>query len=376
MTPGPVLVPPTIMDAVALPIIHHRTNVFENDLAYVFNNLPKIFGTKERAYILTATGSGAMEAALTNTLSPGDTILSIVCGKFGERFVEIAKAFNINVIEHNVEWGKSFVVSDIVELLKKHPEIKAITCQACETSTGAMNPVKELGNYVANTSTLLIVDGITAVAATDLHMDDWKLDVVVGGSQKGFMLPTGISFIAFSKKAEGFFGSSKIPKFYFNILQEKKANEQNQTFFSSPVTHIRALKVAIEIILRMGPTGFQDRHSLIAEAVRAAGKAIGLGILAEHPATTVTAFKVPDKISGENIQKIMEDKHRITIAGGQDHLKGKIIRIGHMGAIEKEHLILTFEKLALTLTELGMKVDASQATKILQEKLKDLKPLT
>lgn len=376
MTPGPVLVPQKVMDVLSTPIIHHRTDAFENDLAYVLKNLPKIFKTHERAYLLTSTGSGAMEASMTNTLSPGDTILSIIGGKFGERFAEIAKAYNLNVIEHHVEWGKSFIVSEIEKILRQHPEIKAITCQACETSTGAMNPVKELGKIVTNTKTILIVDGITALAATDLDMDGWNLDVVVGGSQKAFMLPTGLSFIAFSKKAAALFESSKIPKFYFDIRNEKKANEKNQTFFSSPVTHIRALKTAIEMIFEIGSNEFQKRHHIIADAVRAAGKNIGLETLAENPAVTVTAFKLPENISGELVQKIMEDKHRITIAGGQDHLKGKIIRIGHMGAIEKEHLVLTFKKLALTLNELGMKVDVNKALDVLNEKLKDLKPLT
>lgn len=376
MTPGPVLVPRAIMDAISLPIIHHRTEAFEADLAFVLENLPKVFKTKERAYVLTSTGSGAMEAGLINTLSPNDTILSIVGGKFGERFVEIAKAFNIKVIEHHVKWGKSFIVSDIEKLLTEHPEIKAITCQACETSTGAMNPVKELGALVAKTKAILIVDAITALGATDIAMDAWNLDVVVGGSQKAFMLPTGLSFIAFSKKAAGLFDSAKTPRFYFDIRNEKKANEKNQTFFSSPVTHIRALKTAIEIMSQGGHEEFQKRHLQIAEAVRDAGRALGLKVLADVPAATVTAFLLPDNISGETVQKIMEDEHRITIAGGQDRLKGKIIRLGHMGAIEKEHLILTFEKLALTLNELGMKVEATQALDALNSKLKDLKPLT
>ncbi|MES2768735.1 MAG: alanine--glyoxylate aminotransferase family protein [Bdellovibrionota bacterium] len=375
MTPGPVLVPKAIMEAIALPIIHHRTEAFEKDLGWVLENLPKIFKTKERAYIHNSTGSGAMESALVNTVSPGETVLSIVCGKFGERFGEIAKSYGMNVITHNVEWGKSFKTSDIEKLLQQHPEIKAITCQACETSTAVLNPIQELGKVVAKTNAILIVDAITALGATNLDMDAWNLDVVVGGSQKAFMLPTGIAFIAFSKKAWARVETSKSPRYYWDIRLEKKANEKNQTYFSSPVTHIRALKTALEIIFKVGANQFIERHLMIAEALRQAGTAMGLQVYAENPSSTVTAFKLPDNINGEKVQKIMEDKHRITIAGGQDHLKGKIIRIGHMGAIEKEHMVLTLEKLALTLKELGMNIDSGKATAILNEKLKHLKPL-
>jgi aspartate aminotransferase-like enzyme len=375
MTPGPVLVPQSIMETVALPIIHHRTEAFEKDLAWVLENLPKIFKTKERAYIHTSTGSGAMESALVNTLSPKEKLLCIVGGKFGERFAEIATSFGMNPIVHNVEWGKSFQVSDIEKILEEHPDIKAVTCQACETSTGALNPIQELGKVIKNTNAILIVDAITALGATNLDMDAWNLDVVIGGSQKAFMLPTGLSFISFSKKAWSRVETSKSPRYYWDIRKEFKANEKNQTYFSSPVTHIRALKTALEIIFKIGANEFIERHLMIAAALRDSGKALGLECYAEHPSSTVTAFKLPENINGEKVQKIMEDKHRITIAGGQDHLKGKIIRIGHMGAIEKTHMQLTIEKLSLTLEELGMKTDKENALKVLNDKLKHLKPL-
>lgn len=375
MTPGPVLVPQSIMEAVALPIIHHRTEAFEKDLAWVLNNLPKIFNTKERAYIHTSTGSGAMESAIVNTLSPNEKVLCIVGGKFGERFGEIAKSYGMNPIIHEVKWGKSFNPSEIEKILSNDPDIKAVTCQACETSTGALNPLRELGKIVHKTNAILIVDAITALGATNLDMDDWNLDVVIGGSQKAFMLPTGLSFIAFSKKAWARVETSKSPRYYWDIRKEFKANEKNQTFFSSPVTHIRALKTALEIIFKVGPNEFIERHLMIAAALRESGKALGLECFAENPSSTVTAFTLPENINGEKVQKIMEDKHRITIAGGQDHLKGKIIRIGHMGAIEKSHILITIEKLALTLEELGMKTNRVSALNVINEKLKHLKPL-
>ena len=375
MTPGPVLVPNDIMETVALPIIHHRTEAFESDLKFVLETLPKIFKTKEKAFILNATGSGAMECAVVNTLSPQDKVLCLDTGKFGERWSEICKVYGLNVITHKVTWGEAFKVSDVETIFKEHTDIKAVFCQACETSTGVLNPVHELGDFIKTTQALLIVDGITALGATHLNMDMWGLDVVVGGSQKAFMLPTGLAMIAFSKKAWEASKNSKLPKFYFDIAREKKANEKFQTFFSSPVTNIRALKTALEIITKTGIENFIERHEIIAQGVRASGQALGLKVFAKKPSPTVTAFELPAGINGEEVQKIVEEKHRITVAGGQDHLKGKVIRVGHMGGIEKDHVFMTLKALAETLTELGFKTSPEKAIEIAQIQLKNLKPL-
>lgn len=376
MTPGPVHVPEAIMQSFSAPIIHHRTESFESDLKIVLEKLPLIFKTKQPVFIQTSTGSGAMESAIVNTLSPGDTVLSVVCGKFGERWTEISKAYGLNPIVYTVEWGKSFEVSRIKTYLDENPQIKAVLCQGCETSTGALNPLHELGELVSKyPATITIVDGITSLGATHLQMDAWKLDVVLGGSQKAFMLPTGLSMISFSEKAWGFIQKSKLPKYYWDIQREKKANEKHQTFFSSPVSLIRALKTSIDIILKVGVDPFIQRHEQIAQAFREGGKHLGLEVFAQNPSPTVTAFKLPDSINGEKVQFIMENKYCVTIAGGQEHLKGKIIRIGHMGAIDPEHVTSTLEKLSLTLTELGHKNNPEVAVKTAQALLKDLKPL-
>jgi aspartate aminotransferase-like enzyme len=378
MTPGPVSVPDEIMDAIGAPIIHHRTEAFEKDLHFVLQRLPDIFKTAESAFILNSTGSGAMEAAVVNTLSPGDKVLCIVGGKFGERWAEICKTYELKVLSYNVPWGEAFKVEEVQRLLKENDQIKAVFCQACETSTGVLNPVQALGALLRTHPAILVVDAITALGATPLAMDEWGLDVVVGGSQKAFMLPTGLSMIAFSKKAWEMVKKSKISKYYFDIQKEKKANEKSQTYFSSPVTHIRALKVALEIILKTGVDEFIIRHETIAAALRESGQALGLKVYAQSPSPTVTAFLLPEGINGEEVQKIMEHKHHISVAGGQEQLKGKIIRIGHMGAIEKEHILATLKALSLTLQELGFQGEKNslpRALEIAQIKLKNLKPL-
>ncbi len=372
MTPGPVLVPDDIMEVFGRPIIHHRTEGFEIDLKYVLEKLPQVFKTKQQAFLHTSTGSGAMESAIVNTLSPDDTILTIVNGKFGERWTEMSKAFGLKVIEYNVEWGKSFEIQKVKDYFSKHPEIKAVACQACETSTGALNPIHELCTFVSQTQAITIVDAITALGATRLDMDAWNIDVVLGGSQKAFMLPTGLSMISFSEKAWRFIETSKLPKYYWDIRKEKKTNQKNQTYFSSPVSIIRALKTSLDIILEVGVDAFVERHELIAHAVREYGKDLGLEVFAQTPSPTITAFKLPPNINGEKVQFIMEHTHGITIGGGQEHLKGKIIRIGHMGAIERDHIMLTFEKLQNTLAELGHQKQNVNHNWNLIEKLKPL----
>ncbi len=375
MTPGPVPVPDVIMQTVAEPIIHHRTDAFKDDFKSILKKLPQIFKTSEAAFVLTSTGSGAMEAALINTLSPGDKMICIVNGKFGERWVEIARAFHFQPIVLNVKWGKAFDIQSIENLLLKNPDAKAIACQAVETSTAVLNPVRELGEFLKSKSPILIVDAITALGATPLAMDDWGLDVVIGGAQKAFMLPTGISMLSFSKKAWKFVQTSTSPKYYFDIQNEKKANDKGQTFFSSPVTLLRALKTSLDFILDYGLDNFTQRHEVIAEAFRESGRALGLEVFSQSPAPTVTAFLLPHGIHSEEVQKIMEEQFYITVAGGQDALKDKIIRIGHMGAIEKEHILKTIHALSKTLELLGHKNNPSQAIEIANLKLKNLKPL-
>lgn len=353
MTPGPVLIPEKVRITYGAPAIHHRTPLFEKDLRFVLDSLPKIFQTQQPAYIHTSTGTGGMESALVNTLSPGDTVLVLEIGKFGQRWTEIAQALGLSPIVLASEWGHPANLEEVQKALDQNPNIQAVLCQACETSTGVLNPIQELGKIVSQTNAILIVDAIAALGATDLPMDEWNLDIIIGGSQKALMLPTGLSVLSFSQKARDRFSKSQLPKFYWSIEREHKANLKNQTFCSSPVSLIWALKASLEIILEMGLPSYIKRHEIIGKAIRSYGNSLGLHVLAQTPSPTATAFLLPDSISGDRLQSIMAEKYGITIAGGQDHLKGKIIRMGHMGDLKKEDIHSVFYKLSQALNELG-----------------------
>lgn len=338
LAPGPVQLHPRVLEALSQPMIHHRTPLFDHLLKEVLQGLKNIFQTEQDCFILTSTGSGGMETLLINTLAPGDKVIGVDSGKFGERWGEMAKVYGANLVTHKVAWGKAVRANDLRELLKSHPDCKILLCQACETSTAVVHPIQEIGEMLKKEfpEVLFLVDGITALGAFPLMMDQWNIDGLVGGSQKAFMLPTGLSLISFSKKAWEKIESNPQPRFYFDIRKEKKANQSGETFFSSNVTLIRALHVVLDIIQKQGFKNFlQDIHAR-AERCREMGKRLGLRLYAEAPSDSVTAFLVPDGVDGQKVRSRLEEKHKITIMGGQDQAKGKIIRIGHMGYIRPE----------------------------------------
>lgn len=339
LAPGPVNLHPKVREALALPMIHHRTPEFDQILARVLKRLKSVFQTEQDCFLLSSTGSGGMEALLVNTLAPGDKVIGIDSGKFGERWCEMAKVFGAELITHKVPWGKAVNPADIAELLKKNPDTKIVMTQACETSTGVKHPIEALGKIVSQyPECLFLVDGITALGAFPLPMDQWQIDGLVGGSQKAFMLPTGLSLFSFSKKAWTKIEKNPQPRFYFDVRKEKKANASGETFFSSNVTLIRALDVVLELIEQTGLEGLFAEIAERARWTREMGKDLGFAVYAEAPAESVTALQVPAGIDGQKIRALLESKFNITIMGGQDQAKGKIIRIGHMGYIQKKDL--------------------------------------
>ncbi len=334
LTPGPVQLHPRILETLALPMIHHRTPQFDKTLKECLKKLPLIFKTKEPAYILSSTGSGGMECLLVNTLTAGDKVLGIDSGKFGERWCEMARIYGADLAIIKTNWGDSVKVSEVAHHLQKNPDTKIVLTQACETSTGVLHPIRELGELIHQyPNTLFLVDGITALGALPLPMDEWFIDGLVGGSQKAFMLPTGLSFVSFSQKAWTVIENNKTPKFYFDIRREKKANQQGETFFSSNVTLIRALEVALDIILEKGFENHLQEISRRAIFTRHFSKDLGLRVYSQSPSNSITALVTPGEIDGQLLRQRLEEKHHITIMGGQDQAKGKIIRIGHMGYI-------------------------------------------
>lgn len=353
LAPGPVNLHPAVQRALSLPMIHHRTPEFDEILARVLKKMRAVFHTEQPVFLLSSTGSGGMEALLVNTLSPGDRVLAINSGKFGERWAEMARGFGMQVDELHVEWGHAVKVGDVAQMLKDGGNYRAVLCQACETSTGVAHPVRELGEIIHSyPETLFLVDGIAALGAYPLPMDQWFIDGLVGGSQKAFMLPAGMSFVSFSQKAWKFVESAKCPRYYFDVRREKKANEKGETFFSSNVTIIRALDVVLNLIDEKG----WDKHFLEiskrAQFIRYFAPKLGLINYSLAPSNSLTALSTPPVIDSQKARLMLEEKFKITVMGGQDQAKGKILRIGHMGHVTQEQMIRLMMCLGEVLAEL------------------------
>ncbi|MCX5694006.1 MAG: alanine--glyoxylate aminotransferase family protein, partial [Candidatus Omnitrophica bacterium] len=317
LTPGPTPLPPQISLAMARPIIHHRTPQFQEILKEASIGLKWAFQTANDVFIISSSGTGAMEAAVINLLSGGDTALVIQGGKFGERWTEIAKAYGINVEVLDVEWGKAVSPAEIGKRLKTNPQIKAVFSTLCETSTGVDNDIQAIAAVVKETPAVLVVDAISGLGAVDLKTDAWGVDVVVSGSQKGFMLPPGLGFICLSAKAWKLVESSKSSRYYLDLRKAKKALDKNDTPFTSSITLIIALNEALKIMQQDGLENIFKRHKIMADATRAALKALGLELFAPTAASDgVTAAKVPAGIDGEKLVKTMRDTYGVTIAGG------------------------------------------------------------
>lgn len=350
LAPGPVNIHPEVRKALALPMIHHRTPEFDKILKKVLTQIKTVFQTQEDVYLLTSTGSGGMETLLVNTLSPGDKVIAIVSGKFGERWADMATTFGAQVLTISVPWGEAVKVSDVEALLQKNPDTRAVLCQACETSTAVAHPIEELAKVIQKYSdTLFLVDAITALGAYPLPMDAWGIDGIVAGSQKAFMLPTGLTLLSFSKKAWKFIPDARCPRYYFDIRKEKKANSNGETFYSSNVALIRALDVVLSLISQNGLEKLFHENHRRAEFTRNFALKLGFTLYAQSPSDSVTALTVPPQMDGQKIRLHLEEIHNITIMGGQDQAKGKIIRVGHMGYIQDHELIRLIECLGLTL---------------------------
>ena len=368
LTPGPTPIPPEVALKEALPILHHRTSEFAAIYKDVAEGLKYVFHTKNEVYMLAGSGTGAMEMAVVNLLSPGDEVIVASCGNFGDRWKKIAETYGVKVISASVEWGKVVRPAEIEKALKANPNVKAVFTTFTETSTGVVNDIKAIGEIVAKTPAVLVVDSISGLAGQEFKTDEWKVDVNVCGSQKGFMLAPGLAFISMSDKAWKLAESSKIPKFYFDIKKYKKSYATNETPFTPPVTLIVALQEALRLIKQKGIENMWNDYKLLAKAARAGMKALGLELFGEVPCEVVTSALVPEAIGGK-IVKTLREKYGVSIAGGQGDLKGKIIRFAHMGYIGKADLLVGFACLEMVLAELGVKVEKGKAVAAAEEAL-------
>jgi aspartate aminotransferase-like enzyme len=359
LTPGPTAIPENVLAGFARPIVHHRTPVFQAVFEEVKNDLKWLFQTKQDVLILTATGTGAMEASISNVFKKGDKVITVNCGKFGERWTEIAKAYGLKPVEIKRPSGDSIEPKDLEEVVRANPDARGIFFQASETSTGARMPTQEICKIARAANMLSVCDAITALGVFNLPMDEWGIDILITGSQKALMIPPGLAFVALSDRAWKASEQGDLPRFYFNFAKERKALATQQTAWTPAISLIQGLQDTLKMLREEGLDGVFKRHDLMARATRNAVAALGLEILAKKaPSDAVTAVLVPSAVKdGKQILKTMREKYGVTIIGGQDELEGKIFRLAHIGYCDKFDIVTAIASLELTLNDLGYKVE-------------------
>jgi aspartate aminotransferase-like enzyme len=373
-TPGPCAVPEEVLLEMARPFEHHRTDWFKGYMKQCREKLREVLQTKNEVLIVSASGTAAAEGAIIGCNPPGSKLLTIEGGKFGQRWGEIARQFGIDVIRHEIEWGTPPTPEIVAGYIKKDPAITAVMLVHSETSTATLCDLQAIGKVTNDAGKLLLADCITSAGCLPLKPDDWHVDVVVTGAQKALMIPPGLGFVALSNRAWSVVENNKSQHaYYLNLVKARKSAEKNDTPFTPAHVLIRGLNKALDILLEEGIENVWKRIAAMAAATRAAGQAIGLQVFSRRPSDSVTAFNAPDGISVKDIRGQLEARYGIQSAGGQEHLKGKIFRIGHMGWVDDMDTVLVIAALEQVLYKLGHKFDlgagVTAAQKVLAERL-------
>lgn len=372
-TPGPTKVPGAVLSAVGKQVLHHRTPEFSEKVRHVQDELGRLLQTHNDTLLFTCSGTGMMEAAVANLLSRGDKAIVVNNGVFGERWVNICKAYGVEAIDVTVEWGKSISPDELMSVAAAHPDAKAVFIIHSETSTGALNDIKALAAVLKDHPAAIVVDATSSVGCHEIRMDEWGIDVVIAGTQKALMTPPGLSFVALNGKAWALVSNSDLPAFYFDFTTTwKRLQRKGQTPFTTGVSLVCGLEVALEMMEREGWDNVYSRHETMGEATRAAVKALGFGILPEYPVNGVTVITCPEGIDANRIVRVMDDEFGVRVAGGQAHLSGKVFRIGHMGGIRERDLAMVIGALERATVIVGHKSEPGVGLTALQQVL--LKP--
>jgi aspartate aminotransferase-like enzyme len=367
LSPGPTPIPNEVALAMSETMIHHRTPQFNKVFEQARVGLKKLFGTKNDVLMLASSGTGAMEASVANLFSPGDKVLVINGGKFGERWLNISNAYGLNPVEMKVQWGQAVKVADVEKQLKAHSDIQGVMIQASETSTTVFHPVKEIAKLTKN-GPLFLVDGVTAVGVVPLSMDEWGIDVLVTGSQKALMLPPGLGFIALSDRAWEKTKKAKLPRFYFDLNLERKNQQKGSGAFTPAVSLIFGVRASMNMLEREGLDQVYARHLRLCRATRAAATALGLKLLApDSPSPAATGIYLPSGIDADQVLDYLRDKMNVTLAEGQDQLKGKVIRIAHVGYMGAFDVITAIAALEMALRKFGAEIPFGRGVAAAQE---------
>ena len=354
--PGPIPVPDDILQAMSKPMSNHRGPEFTDMLYRVTDRLKQVFETKGDIYILTSSGTGAMEAAVANTLSPGDKVLCLSVGSFGDRFGQIARSFGADVTMLSFRPGSAVDIDELRKAMAGAPDVEAVLVTHNETNTGVTNNLEAIAGVVKGEfDKLFLVDGISSVCSIPLRTDAWGCDVVATASQKGWMLPPGLAFISFSQRAWKAYAAATMPRFYFDLGHYKKYFEMGQPPWTPAISVFYALDLALERIIGEGLDSLYTRHAQIAQMTRDGVKALGLSIFPDEAvaSNTVTAVRVPDGVDANRLLGILRDEHGVVLAGAYGELAGKMFRIGHLGLVAPAEIQEVLEALAAALPRVG-----------------------
>lgn len=364
-TPGPTMLPDSVREAGARQMINHRGPAFEGMFARVAARMQPFFGTRQEVLLLTAAGTGGLEAAIVNTLSPGDRVLSVVIGVFGERFATIAETYGADVTRLTVEFGQAADPDRLAEALRAAPGWKAVLLTHNETSTGVENPIAELAATVHREApeALVLVDGVSALGAVPFEMDAWGLDTVTTGSQKSWMVPPGMSMVALSDRAWEATSRARMPRFYLDLNRARKSGAKNQTPWTPAVGILFQLDESTELMEREGAAAIFARHRASAAAARAGLEALGFRLFADpsHASQTVTAAWLPEGLDWKTFNGALLERG-LVVAGGQGDLSGRIVRLGHLGYVQPDDIVDAIGTMGQVLAGLGTHVDPAAAT--------------
>ncbi len=356
MTPGPSAVPEDVLLELARPVIHHRSSECKKAIEEAVGGLKEVLQTRNDVLIFTSSGTGAMEAAVANTVPKGGKAIVLNAGWFALRWAKICQAYGINAVTVDFEWGQPVDPAKVANALKEHPDAAAVFGTLSETSTGTGHPVAEIGKIVGQTEAVWAVDGISGVGSMECHTDQWGIDLLVVGSQKALMLPPGLAFLAVSPKAWKRIDAFEAPAFYFNLKAARKKMAEFDTPYTPAHTLIMALNHSLKRILAEGMPNVWERHRRLSEACQAGIEAMGLKLFSARPAEGLTAFWLPEGVKDGDLRGRLQSQFGIWFIGGQDKLKGKIIRIGHMGYFDEIDVIAALSGLEMVLADLGYKV--------------------
>ena len=371
MIPGPTRVSSRVLKAMSKSIVNHRSAVFGEILNDTNEMMSEVFQTENQSYLITGSGTAAMEAALGNVIEKGDKILNIVGGKFGERFMQITETHQGIPVELTVEWGNAANPDDVRYILEEEEDIKAVTMVHNETSTGVANPIEEIGKVLKDFDALYVVDTVSSLGGDDVQVDNFGIDMCVTGSQKCLAAPPGMAAITLNNDAWNVVDKTKSKTYYLDLKKYRKSGEKAvpETPYTPSVSLMYAMNEALKMIMEEGLEARIKRHEQAAKATINGVKAMGLELFANEEASsaTVTAINIPEGMTDKNLRGTMRNKYRIELAGGQDHLKGNVFRIGHMGNITHREIISTFAALEMSLKEYGYEIELGTGVAAVQE---------